>query len=193
MSEHNCRVRTFAFRDEKLTIYLCAWWGCGWFASGLQSPDFELDNKETQPGSFVDFPSQNVAFFAENSFRFSEKFSVTPGLRFEHIETSADGLIQQVDPNDEHNILISEAKKQSNRQVFLYGLGLAYTPNENREYYANFSKNYRAINFNDLYTINPNIVIDSNLTDESGYTIDLGWRGTFKNIIQFDTRNESNG
>ncbi|MGB1218900.1 MAG: TonB-dependent receptor domain-containing protein [Flavobacteriales bacterium] len=156
------------------------------FGKRGQSPDFELDNKETQSGSFVDFPSQNLAFFAENSFRFSEKFSVTPGLRFEHIETSADGLIQQVDPNDEHNILISEAKKQSNRQVFLYGLGLTYSPNDKLEWYSNFSKNYRAINFNDLYTINPNIVIDSNLTDERGYTIDLGWRGTFKDLIQFD-------
>jgi len=73
------------------------------------------------------------------------------------------------------------------RSLVLAGLGIGYKPKENVEFYANFSQNYRSINFSDLAVVNPNLIVDSLLTDEKGFNIDLGIRGEFmNNAVRFD-------
>jgi Fe(3+) dicitrate transport protein len=54
------------------------------------------------------------------------------------------------------------------------------------ELYVNFSQNYRAINFSDLRIQNPNFVVDSTLTDERGYTADLGIRGSREGAFSYE-------
>jgi len=46
--------------------------------------------------STFDFPNQNIAVFGENIFNITDKFSVTPGARFEYIKTEADGTFNNV-------------------------------------------------------------------------------------------------
>lgn len=145
--------------------------------------DFDFLSKEDNEGSFYSFPSTNASFFVENLFRLNEKWSITPGFRYEYISTESDGFVQ-VDVNDQIEMIHNQ--RSSKRNVFLYGLGLSYMWQDKLESYANFSRNYRAINFNDMEIINPSVVIDPDLKDEEGFNVDLGFRGEYKEFLDFD-------
>ncbi len=139
--------------------------------------------------SDYDFPSQNVALFAENIFYLSKKWSVTPGLRFEYIDTRSKGYYKVKSTDLAGNILFEnniQDNRNNNRNFILAGIGTSYKTDENLEYYANFSQNYRSINFNDMRIVNPNAKVDPNLKDETGYSADIGLRGNYKGIIYFD-------
>ena len=135
------------------------------------------------------FPSQNVALFTENIFFLSDKWSLTPGMRFEYIDTRSTGYYKVKSTDLAGNILFEENiqdNRSNNRHFILAGIGTAYKATESLEYYANFSQNYRSINFNDMRIVNPNAKVDPNLKDETGYSADLGIRGNYKNILHFD-------
>lgn len=138
------------------------------------------------------FPSFNFAAFAENYFAITDKFSVTPGIRFEYIQTEASGYYQDlvVVPSSAgwdtiRNVAIDESRSNS-RTVFLTGIGLSYKLSRNVEAYGNFSQNYRGINFNDMRISNPNQEVDPNLKDEFGFNADLGFRGSYKGLFNFN-------
>ncbi|MGB1247415.1 MAG: TonB-dependent receptor family protein [Chitinophagales bacterium] len=150
---------------------------------------FTYLNPEKLEGSDYDFPSRNIAVFAENIFRPHPKFTITPGIRFENINTKADGYYRETSTDLAGNILIDTTFndiKKSNRYLFISGLGLSFKPKENQEIYASFSQNYRAVNFNDLRISNPNIRVDENLEDEKGFNADIGARGVIKDILAYD-------
>ena len=129
------------------------------------------------------FPNRNLAFFMENIFSISEQFSITPGVRYEWIDTRSKGYYQEVWQKKDENGLRKEVtidkpdSMERKRPVFLGGLGLSYKPNEQQEFYGNFSQNYRAITFTDLRVQNENFYVDPNLKDEKGFSADLGMRG----------------
>lgn len=127
------------------------------------------------------FPNQNTAFFAENILNISEKFSLTPGIRFENIRTFSEGYYQILVKDAAGNIIVDK-KEPDNRQrlrsFVLLGMGLSYKINNDLESYANFSQNYRAVTFGDLRIQNPNFFIDPNINDEKGYNADIGLRGS---------------
>ncbi len=158
------------------------------FASELSDADFNFITEDPNKASY-DFPSRNAAFFAENLFMITNKFSLTPGIRFEYIKTASDGYFYKriYSGND----IVFEEKiddaKKNKRTILLAGLGLSYQLKEELEIYANFSQNYRSINFTDLAIQNPNILVDSLLQDEKGFNFDLGIRGNlFKDKIKID-------
>ncbi|MBN8702593.1 MAG: TonB-dependent receptor [Bacteroidetes bacterium] len=147
-----------------------------------------LNPNDLENSSYV-FPSANVAFFAENILQISQRWSVTPGIRWEYINTNANGYYRQINKDLAGNILldIKTNETRSNKRNFvLVGIGSQYKFSKAVEAYANFSQNYRAINFNDMRVANPNFQVDPNLKDESGYTADGGLRGAFKNLLYFD-------
>ncbi len=125
--------------------------------------------------SSFEFPGDNIAAFAENIFRINDHWSITPGLRFEHINTKANGYYYK------DNLFIPDEKinenKQSPRSFFLLGIGNSWKLKNGLELYANISQNYRSVNFNDIRVVNSNARVDENLKDETGYNIDLGFRG----------------
>lgn len=142
----------------------------------------------TQPSEY-DFPSRNVALFAEQIIPISEKISITPGLRWEYIETVADGYYTYISTNLAGEIIAQDEiyeYKENKRNFLLAGVGASYKSNDQLEVYGNISQNYRAINFNDMRTSNPNLVVDTNLTDEYGYSADLGTRGFLGDYLQYD-------
>ena len=166
------------------------------FTSGQQGdandgdgPDFEFLNPGSPDYFDYDFPSSNLAFFAENVFNLSKRLSLTPGVRFEYIKTSSDGSYREVVRDLAGNIIFEETipdAKSRERRLALLGLGLSYKTGENTEFYSNISQNYRAINFNDLRIVNPNFRVDENIQDERGYNIDAGFRGTIDEVLTFD-------
>lgn len=151
--------------------------------------EFFYLNPQNLEGSDYVFPSQNFSLFAENIFNVNPKWSITPGVRLESISTNSAGYYRERNFDLAGNVILDrkiEDKKSYARSFFLLGIGTSYKPNDNTEVYANFSQNYRAVNFNDLRVNNPNIRIDEFLKDEKGYNADFGMRGTFADFFAYD-------
>ncbi|MBD81211.1 MAG: iron(III) dicitrate transport protein FecA [Crocinitomicaceae bacterium] len=151
--------------------------------------NFEFNNPNDLEHSEFDFPSQNVALFAENVFQLSPKFSITPGIRGEYINTQTDGYYKFRVTDLAGNIIADtniRDNKVSERSFLLGGIGASYKLKKGREVYANVSQNYRAINFNDMRVNNPNLRVDPNLSDENGYSMDVGFRGGLQDKLIFD-------
>lgn len=145
--------------------------------------DFVFNGVEPDLSGFK-FPGTNIAAFAENVFQINKHWSVTPGIRFEHINTKSDGYYYKL------NIFIPSERiteSRSNPRSFtLLGVGTSWKFNNGTEVYANISQNYRSINFNDIRVVNANSKVDPDLKDEDGYNIDLGFRGTYRNWLYLD-------
>ncbi len=157
--------------------------------SAGNSPDFEFVQTDYIDGSLYEFPSQNFSLFIEHIFNINQQFSITPGLRFENIETNADGqfrnTILDLAGNPIFDTLIA-VNRTNNRAFLIGGVGINYKLNDSLEFYSNFSQNYRSINFTDMQIVNPNFRIDPDLQDERGFNFDIGAKGGIKNKLTFD-------
>jgi Fe(3+) dicitrate transport protein len=153
--------------------------------------DFSFLNEDNVEQSNFDFPSHNISLFAENIF-LVDKFTITPGIRYEHIKSRSEGFYKSyvIHPNGDtlSNTTIDDMKN-SERNIFLAGLGIGYKPFKDgqlMEVYGNISQNYRAINFTDIRVNNPNVLIDPNIKDEYGFTGELGLRGRIKSSFIYN-------
>ena len=158
-------------------------------ASNGSGPDFTLLNPEYPEKSSYLFPSTNIAFFAENVFHFTDKWSLTPGIRWENIRTGSEGYFRQRVFDFAGNLLFDKKNEESSvntRSFFIAGIGGSFRPTESMELYANISQNYRAINFSDLRIVNPNFSVDPDIEDERGFSADIGFRGNASNWLNFD-------
>lgn len=136
------------------------------------------------------FPNRNVSVFAEHIFHVNEKFSVIPGVRFEYINTKADGFYAgKIPSNIPTDIELGARKYESRdnkRKFVIGGLGLSYKPTRSINVYANLSQNYRSITFSDMRIANPSAQIDPNLQDEKGYSFDIGIRSEETKFYAYD-------
>jgi len=154
--------------------------------------DFRFRNDEFPDYPFqsdFDFPNLNVAVFGENIFYITDKLSITPGFRFEYIKTESDGFFTDLNFDGAGNVIFEETVEENRvfeRNFILFGLGLSYKSTAELEVYANISQNYRSVTFNDINIVNPAFSVNPNITDEEGFTADLGIRGTINNIISYD-------
>ncbi len=158
-------------------------------ANSEDRASFRLLNPEEPEDSDFRFPSGNVAFFAENIFNLSEKWSITPGFRYEYIQTDANGYYFDRRTDLAGNIIYNEKveeQKSRSRDFLLAGVGLSYKKSSKMEAYANFSQNYRSINFNDIRVDNPSLTVDEQIGDERGYNFDLGTRGEHRHYLKYD-------
>ena len=161
--------------------------------SSKSDADFKVANTEFpfySNQSDYKYPNLNFAVFGENIFKISSKFALTPGFRFEKITTQAIGFYRKINLDGANNIILDQKIEEQitkDRNLLLFGLGLSYKTLKNYEFYGNISQNYRSVTFNDIRTANPSFEIDSNISDEKGYTSDFGFRGQIKDKITFDT------
>ena len=146
---------------------------------GTTGSDFDLSVENGYPRD-LDFTTRNVALFAENQFKVTEKFSVTPGIRYEHITSIGDGRLGISSGND---VLL--AKKTITRNKPLFGIGFEYKF-RSTNIYANITQAFRPVLFSDLTPPAVTDVIDPNLKDADGFNADLGYRGTHKGFLNFD-------
>ncbi len=145
-------------------------------------------NPNDLEGSDYFFPSFNTSFFVENYLSINDKWSITPGIRYEHIYTGSQGYFKLMNKDLAGNIIYENNLTDTfsrKRDLVLFGVGSSFKHN-GAEIYGNFSQNYRAINFTDLRVNNPNLEVDTNIQDERGFNVDLGFRGIFKNVINYD-------
>ena len=123
------------------------------------------------------FHTINYAVFAENVFHLNQKLSVTPGFRYEMIQSELTGVIENRSVDVDYS---------GNRTFPLFGIGVEYKIHKNSEIYGNASEAYRPYLYSQITPANQIAKIDPNLTDSKGYNIDLGYRGHFGNRLSSD-------
>lgn len=158
-------------------------------ADASQEPRFDYLNPSDLEGSDFDFNNLNAAGFFEYIYRVSDRFSITPGLRYEYIQTAASGYFKQRVLDFAGNVIADTNYTDANsraRRLLLLGIGFSWKGKKSSEFYANFSQNYRAINFNDLRINNPNLIVDPKIGDERGFSLDAGTRGNWRNRVNYD-------
>jgi Fe(3+) dicitrate transport protein len=143
---------------------------------GTTGTDFDLSL--TAPYlTDLHFTTINYAIFAENVFHFGEKFSLTPGIRLDILNTTSAGYV---------NYLPTDLVVDKNRAIPLAGCGAQYNFSSQVNIYANFSQAYRPVQYNDLIPLASLDQIDPDMKDSHGYQADLGIRGSIKDILRFD-------
>ena len=151
-------------------------------------PDFYFVKPDSLDSDY-EFPNYNYSAFVENIFEINEKLSITPGIRFENIQTFSDGYYTTRLTDGAGNI-ISETQTpeqlEKRRSFIIGGVGVSYRINDRIELYSNISQNYRAVNFTDLQIVNPNTYIDPDIHDEKGFTADGGIRGSANDKFTYD-------
>ncbi|MBA4053130.1 MAG: iron dicitrate transporter, partial [Marivirga sp.] len=141
--------------------------------------DFNYVNGDEYITYDYEFPNRNVSLFAENVLYVHEKVSLTQGIRYEYINTTADGYYGTIYKDLAGNVIDitkTEELRTNGRQFVIGGLGISYRPTSHSDVYANISQNYRSITFSDMRISNPSLVIDPQMKDEDGYSFDLGIR-----------------
>ncbi len=121
--------------------------------------------------------TRNYAAFAENLFQLSTRFSMTPGFRYEIINSNLDGKINNV---------TFPVSYTGHRTFPLFGLGLQYQANRFSQWYGNISQAYRPFLYANITPADQVGVIDPGLRDSKGYDVDLGYRGNYLNVFKFD-------
>ncbi len=142
----------------------------GWAPAGVDSnfrwafPDVDrnLHNKTV-----------NTALFVENAFRFSDKLTVTPGFRYEHVETSAEGRP------------IVGSREQI-RTLPMFGVGATYRATSATTIYTNITEAYRPVLLNDHWRPDARVVVDPDLKDMTGWVAEYRYKGTLGRAVSFD-------
>jgi len=148
---------------------------------GSTGSDFNLNLYGGNYANNLNFTTFNIAPFIENTFHIGKIVSVTPGFRFEYIESTAKGYI--TDPNTGE--IVNVGLKQY-WEIPLAGCGVQIKTTTTTNVYANFSQCYEPTNYSNLTPLGSTSVIDPHLKDVSGFNSDLGWRGNISNILNFD-------
>jgi len=152
---------------------------------GGSNADFRYLHPDNLEQSDFRFPSDNVAAFAENLFRLSPRLTLTPGLRYEYLRTTAEGYYYQQFSGGSTGPRLTDDRSRS-RGFLLLGIGAGFDLTARTSLYANFSQNYSPVNYNDIRTVNPNLRVDPNIQDVRGYNADLGYRGSVGQWLNFD-------
>ncbi|MEO5601154.1 MAG: TonB-dependent receptor [Cyclobacteriaceae bacterium] len=160
---------------------------------GLGSTGKEANFKYSGGDQFVtydyQFPNQNTSVFLENILYVNDKLSITPGIRYENIYTTAEGFYGNVYRDLAGNtieITKTEEQRSNGRQFVIAGLGISYKPMVQVDVYSNLSQNYRSITFSDMRISNPSSVIDPDMKDEKGYSFDVGIRSEQTKLVNYD-------
>lgn len=152
------------------------------YRNGKGDTGSEYNNNILSPfPTDVDLKSNNFSAFAENIFHISDNLIIIPGVRYEHLNTTAAGRLS-FNTNGSENKIGDESRE---RNFILLGIGAEYHIAQT-EFYGNYSEAYRPMLFSDLTASPTTDVIDENLKDARGYNIDIGYRGKVKDYLFFD-------
>ncbi len=155
-----------------------SWQGTDRLQKGRGTSGSDADMSLVAPyGVDLVFHTYNYSVFAEDQFKITDKFSITPGIRYEIIKSTLTGAI--------NNASLPVAYT-GDRSFPLFGLGTQFQVTQNTQLYANVSQAYRPYLYASITPADQIGVIDPNLKDSKGYTVDVGYRGTLGEFAKFD-------
>ncbi|MEJ0032833.1 MAG: TonB-dependent receptor [Bacteroidota bacterium] len=82
-------------------------------------------------GIALQLHTKNVAVFVENQFKINNKLSITPGMRYEVVRSTLDGVIANAS---------FPVAYTGNRNFPLFGVGLQYQASKTTQVYANITQ-----------------------------------------------------
>ena len=145
-------------------------------ATGTTGSDYDLTVIKPY-GIDLHLRTHNYAAFAENVFQITPKFTITPGARYEVINTSLAGVIDNA---------VDHVAYQNKRHFPLFGAGLQYQLTSASQFYGNISQAYRPFSYANIIPGNDLAVVNPNLRDSRGYDADLGYRGNIGAVFNYD-------
>ncbi|MBL7760852.1 MAG: TonB-dependent receptor [Sediminibacterium sp.] len=148
---------------------------------GTTGTDYDMSVIGQYP-SDISFGSKNAAAFVESIFRINDNLLIIPGIRYEWLEGAAEG--RNGFDGSGNPMLLQQITRS--RSFLLKGIGAEYHIGKATEIYANYAEAYRPIQFANLQAAPTTDVVDENLKDAKGYSIDLGYRGKIGSFLQFD-------
>jgi Fe(3+) dicitrate transport protein len=143
---------------------------------GSTGSDFNMNLVGGPYETDMKFESFNGAAFAENELRISPRLTFTPGARVELLHSTARGYTADT---------VAEPRSK-NRTFVLFGAGAAFAATAKTTIYANATQAYRPIEYSFLTPFASLTRIDPNLKDPKGYNLDVGWRGSVGDVLDFD-------
>jgi Fe(3+) dicitrate transport protein len=147
---------------------------------GSTASDFDLNLYGGNYEYDFEFRTQNLAPFAETIIRLTDRLSLTPGVRYEFINSKAQGYKEQ------HDGLVQTTKESRTRSFLLFGAGVQFQATAGTAIYGNVSQAYRPVDYAALQPFGITSKIDPNLKDSNGYNADLGYRGAVGEWLNFD-------
>lgn len=139
---------------------------------GSTGSDFDLTLATPGWGRDLHYKTGNIAFFAENRWVLTKRFSVNTGARVEVGETQMTGKITYyADSALPNNI---------SHKFPLFGASAQYDMTEEINFYAGWSQAYRPVIFKDIIPASVYEVSDKKLKDAKGYNAELGFRGKWR-------------
>ena len=149
---------------------------------GDSGRDYNLSLQTDRFPRDLSLSATNMAAFAENLFRITSRWTLTPGLRIESLQNTVGGRLSLNADGTENRVA-----QQSSRRFMLAGIGTEYKLPGTITLYGNLSQAYRPVLFSDLTPAAvTDFVVDPALRDARGYTLDAGLRGSLKNYLTFD-------
>jgi Fe(3+) dicitrate transport protein len=148
------------------------------FGKGTVNSDYDISL--TQPGYGIDllFRTVNQGVFVENLWRLTSRWSISPGLRFDHINSQMTG--------DLTKLKMIDTRYNRDRNLLMKGIGSEFSLGKHLELFSNYSSAYRPILHSDLIPSATLMEVDPQLRDSKGYNFDLGLRGNYRDVVRFD-------
>ncbi|MCB0659304.1 MAG: TonB-dependent receptor [Saprospiraceae bacterium] len=155
---------------------------------GTTGDDFDLSLMKPGWGRDLHFKTNNLAIFFENHLTITPKLSFNAGGRMELGKTRLSGTTVYY-PDGQLNNEITH-------KFPLFGLSSQYNISDNIHFYGGLSQAYRPVILKDIVPQSIYEITDKNLKDAKGYVIEIGNRGSWKNIrwdvslfdVQYDHR-----
>lgn len=145
---------------------------------GTTGTDYDLSLVEPGFGRDIHFKTGNIAFFAENIFQLTPRWTISPGVRYENGDSKMSGLIKYYTVNPlptsiRHNFILG-------------GISSQFQLNGDNTLYGGISRAYRPVIFKDIVPASTYEQIDKNLKDAFGYNAEFGLRGKLFRYLQYD-------
>ena len=141
---------------------------------GTTGTDYTLARTTPGWGRDLRFKTNNIALFLENSFFLKPNLVITPGVRIESGESDMSGVINAYKIDDLPNTI--------GHHFPLFGVSVDYTFKNTTNLYGGWSQAYRPVVLKDIIPSSVYESTDKNLSDASGYTVDLGYRGKINGL-----------
>lgn len=169
--------------------------------NGTRGSDFTLWETNRIGDSIVrnselNFRSLNSAAFYEHLFQITPQLSITPGFRYEFIQSevaghlSTDNLSRTATPfslDERTTPFVMANPERIRNRVILGGIGLQYKVTQETNVYANYTQGFRPVLYQELYAPGSSLdYFDPNLKNQNGYNADAGYRGTVSSFLNFD-------
>jgi len=145
--------------------------------AGSVASNFSNELVQGEFGKNLFYDNINTAAFLENIVHVNKRFTITPGVRWENLDSKSRGYIA-LSAGDFEPI-------RRQRSFVLAGIAAQYEW-DLINLYANATQAYRPVVYSDLTPASTADVVDPNLQDASGYNAEAGLRGVHKNWLNFD-------